>query len=38
MTDSSSGPLRIAVIGTDGLPARYGGFETCVEQLAPRLP
>jgi glycosyltransferase involved in cell wall biosynthesis len=37
MTDSSSGPLRIAVIGTDGLPARYGGFETCVEQLAPRL-
>lgn len=29
--------LRIAVIGTDGLPARYGGFETCVEQLAPRL-
>ncbi|MES2609819.1 MAG: DUF1972 domain-containing protein [Pseudomonadota bacterium] len=30
-------PLRIAVIGTDGMPARYGGFETCVEQLAPRL-
>lgn len=29
--------LRIAIIGTDGLPARYGGFETCVEQLAPRL-
>jgi glycosyltransferase involved in cell wall biosynthesis len=37
MTDSSQSPLRIAVIGTDGLPARYGGFETCVEQLAPRL-
>lgn len=30
-------PLRIALIGTDGLPARYGGFETCVAQLAPRL-
>lgn len=29
--------LRIALIGTDGLPARYGGFETCVAQLAPRL-
>ena len=29
--------MRIAIIGTDGLPARYGGFETCVEQLAPRL-
>lgn len=29
--------LFIAIIGTDGLPARYGGFETCVEQLAPRL-
>lgn len=37
MSDSSRGQLRIAVIGTDGLPARYGGFETCVEQLAPRL-
>ncbi|MCB1978093.1 MAG: DUF1972 domain-containing protein [Burkholderiaceae bacterium] len=29
--------LRIALIGTDGLPVRYGGFETCVAQLAPRL-
>jgi len=37
MTNSSKSPLRISVIGTDGLPARYGGFETCVEQLAPRL-
>lgn len=35
--DTPVQPLRIAVIGTDGLPARYGGFETCVEQLAPRL-
>lgn len=37
MTDAADLPLRIAVIGTDGMPARYGGFETCVEQLAPRL-
>lgn len=29
--------MRIAIIGTDGLPARYGGFETFVEQIAPRL-
>lgn len=29
--------MKIALIGTDGLPARYGGFETCVAQLAPRL-
>lgn len=35
--DRPSRSLRIAIIGTDGLPARYGGFETCVEQLAPRL-
>ena len=34
---SASSPLRMAIVGTDGLPARYGGFETCVEQLAPRL-
>ncbi|EJE53640.1 glycosyltransferase [Acidovorax sp. CF316] len=37
MTGAAEKPLRIAVIGTDGMPARYGGFETCVEQLAPRL-
>ena len=34
---ASQSPLRIALIGTDGLPARYGGFETCVAELAPRL-
>lgn len=28
--------MRIAIIGSDGLPARYGGFETFVEQIAPR--
>jgi glycosyltransferase involved in cell wall biosynthesis len=30
-------PLRIAVLGTRGIPAAYGGFETFAEQLAVRL-
>lgn len=29
--------LRIAMIGTRGVPARYGGFETCVEEVGKRL-
>lgn len=29
--------MRIACMGIRGIPARYGGFETFVEQLAPRL-
>jgi glycosyltransferase involved in cell wall biosynthesis len=29
--------LRIAIIGTRGIPARYGGFETCVDEVATRL-
>src|SRR5215472_10695136 len=28
---------RIAVLGTRGIPARYGGFETFAEELATRL-
>ena len=28
---------RIAILGSRGIPARYGGFETFVEELAPRL-
>lgn len=28
---------RLAIIGTVGLPAQYGGFETLVEQLIPYL-
>ena len=28
---------RIAILGARGIPARYGGFETFVEELAPRL-
>lgn len=29
--------LRIALMGTRGIPASYSGFETCVEQLGQRL-
>lgn len=34
---STSESLRIAMIGTRGIPARYGGFETAVEQIGSRL-
>src|SRR5258705_7879656 len=30
-------PLRIAMIGQKGIPARYGGVETHVEAVATRL-
>ncbi len=29
--------MRIALIGTRGVPAQYGGFETCVEEVGRRL-
>ena len=29
--------LKIALIGTRGVPANYGGFETCVEEIGKRL-
>lgn len=29
--------MRIAMMGTRGVPARYGGFETCVEEVGRRL-
>ncbi|NEK94846.1 glycosyltransferase family 1 protein [Modestobacter muralis] len=32
-----SGALRIALVGTRGVPARYGGFETAVEEVGRRL-
>lgn len=35
--DSTHAPLRIALLGTRGVPARYGGFETFAEQLSTRL-
>lgn len=29
--------MKIAIIGTDGIPARYGGFETFVQEVTPYL-
>lgn len=29
--------MKIALLGTRGIPANYSGFETCVEQLGKRL-
>jgi glycosyltransferase involved in cell wall biosynthesis len=29
--------MKIAILGTRGVPARYGGFETCAEELGTRL-
>ena len=29
--------MRIAMLGTRGVPARYGGFETAVEEVGQRL-
>ena len=31
------GRLKVALIGTRGVPAHYGGFETCVEEVGKRL-
>ena len=30
-------PIRLAILGTQGLPAKYGGYETFTEELATRL-
>lgn len=35
--DPSPTSLRIALIGTRGIPAAYGGFETAVEEVGRRL-
>jgi len=29
--------VKIAIVGTRGIPAKYGGFETCAEELATGL-
>lgn len=29
--------LRVALVGTRGVPARYGGFETAIEEIGARL-
>ncbi len=33
MNDSSSKPLRIAILGHRGIPSSYGGFETFAEEI-----
>ena len=30
-------PIRVALLGSRGIPARYGGYETLMEELATRL-
>ncbi len=29
--------MKVSILGTRGIPARYGGFETCVQELSTRL-
>ena len=35
--DQRKQSMKIALLGTRGVPASYSGFETCVEQLGKRL-
>ncbi|MEP6980933.1 MAG: DUF1972 domain-containing protein, partial [Nakamurella sp.] len=35
--DPDRAPMSIALVGTRGVPARYGGFETAVEEVGYRL-
>lgn len=35
--ERTNGSMRIALIGTRGVPARYGGFETAIEEVGQRL-
>lgn len=37
MTSHGGTRPRLAIIGSKGIPARYGGFESFIEGLAPRL-
>ncbi len=37
MGSDLTAPMRIAMIGTRGVPARYGGFETAVQEIGRRL-
>src|SRR5258705_506107 len=34
MRERMSRKLRVAVLGTRGVPANYGGFETCAEEVS----
>lgn len=35
--ERQNGPMRIAIMGSRGVPAAYGGFETMAEELGARL-
>jgi glycosyltransferase involved in cell wall biosynthesis len=37
VSDSRLPGLRVALLGSRGIPARYGGYETLMEELATRL-
>jgi glycosyltransferase involved in cell wall biosynthesis len=37
LAQGSAPPMRIAMLGTRGVPAAYGGFETAVEEIGSRL-
>jgi glycosyltransferase involved in cell wall biosynthesis len=37
LAPGSAPPMRIAMLGTRGVPAAYGGFETAVEEIGSRL-
>src|SRR3712207_6986865 len=36
-TEAQVDRLSIAMVGTRGVPARYGGFETAIEEIGRRL-
>ena len=36
-SDHQARPLRVALLGSRGIPANYGGYETLMEELASRL-
>lgn len=38
MRNTSQEPIAVALLGSRGIPARYGGFETLTETLAQGLP
>ena len=33
---TTTGPMRVAFVGTRGIPVRYGGFETAVQEISTR--
>jgi glycosyltransferase involved in cell wall biosynthesis len=36
-SDGTVGPVKVTLMGTRGVPALYGGFETAVEEIGKRL-